>query len=902
MPTAVLLRAVICSLLLIGGSVPAYAQARSTVPSPEEYFGFAMGTPRRLADWRQIVDYFRTVGAASPRVQVRQLGESTEGRPYLVATISSPETIANLPEYQAIQHRLADPRRTTDAEAERLAHEGKVVVLVGANVHANEIGSSQMVNELLYRMAVDDSRWTRHVLDNVILLLVPSQNPDGQQMVVDWYRRNRDTPYDGSPLPELYHRYAGHDNNRDSYMLTQVETQLLARLTYQDWLPEVYLDEHQMGNSRARIFVPPFTNPPNPNVDPLVWSEVNMLGQAMAASLHEAGKPGVIWGELYSGFWQGANSTTPWWHNMVGLLTEVASAQLATTVLQDRVEPGSIARPPVPRGGRSGGADWTVVPAPNDVTARMNYPEPWLGGSWGLNDVVEYQLLATLGLLEGAANNRVTLKRNFHRMNRRTIDRFAAGDPFAFVVPPDQRDPVAAAKLVSLLQAGAIEVHRAEAPFRADDRDLPADSYVVRLDQPFGRWVKDLLEPQRYPNARALRHDALLERPYDVTAWSLGMLMGVDVRQIDRPFDASLVRLDETATPPPGRVTGRGDVFVLDHAVNNAFVAMNRLLQEGDAITWARDPLTVGDRTYAPGAVIVRGASRARMQSLATELHLQVAATSAAESPALPIAEPRIAVYEPWGGNMDAGWTRWVLEQHEFPFTRVRSADLRRGDLRRRFDVLVLAEMTGSEILLGLQAPNVRPEYRGGVGDLGVRHLREFVRTGGTLITLGNTARFAIDSLGLPVRDIVSGLDDEAFFCPGSILKIALDTTHPIAFGMPETGDVMFINNGAFVPTDEPASTAVRTVARYPSEPLLRSGLVIGARRLRGSGAVLDVPLGRGRVIMHTVRVQHRGQTWGTFRLLLNSIFYGPAMAAKSDGRDPRRSRGAAMSRWGDPG
>jgi hypothetical protein len=549
-------------------------------------------------------------------------------------------------------------------------------------------------------------------------------------------------------------------------------------------------------------------------------------------------------------------------------------------VLQDRVEPGSIARPPVPRGGRSGGADWTVVPAPNDVTARMNYPEPWLGGSWGLNDVVEYQLLATLGLLEGAANNRVTLKRNFHRMNRRTIDRFAAGDPFAFVVPPDQRDPVAAAKLVSLLQAGAIEVHRAEAAFRADDRDLPADSYVVRLDQPFGRWVKDLLEPQRYPNARALRHDALLERPYDVTAWSLGMLMGVDVRQIDRPFDASLVRLDETATPPPGRVTGRGDVFVLDHAVNNAFVAMNRLLQEGDAITWARDPLTVGDRTYAPGAVIVRGASRARMQSLATELHLQVAATSAAESPALPIAEPRIAVYEPWGGNMDAGWTRWVLEQHEFPFTRVRSADLRRGDLRRRFDVLVLAEMTGSEILRGLEAPNVRPEYRGGVGDLGVRHLREFVRTGGTLITLGNTARFAIDSLGLPVRDIVSGLDDEAFFCPGSILKIALDTTHPIAFGMPETGDVMFINNGAFVPTDEPASTAVRTVARYPSEPLLRSGLAIGARRLRGSGAVLDVPLGRGRVIMHTVRVQHRGQTWGTFRLLLNSIFYGPAMAA----------------------
>lgn len=879
MPTAPVLRLALCSLLLVGASRPASAQAESTVPSPQAFFGFAMGTPRRLADWRQIVDYFRTVGAASPRVLVQQLGESTEGRPYLLAVISSADTIATLPAYQAMQHQLADPRHTSEADAERIANQGKVVVLVGANVHANEIGSSQMVNELLYRMAVDDSPWTRHVLDNVILLLVPSQNPDGQQMVVDWYRRNRDTPYEGSPLPELYQRYAGHDNNRDSFMLTQVETQLLTKLTYQDWLPEVYLDKHQMGNSRARIFVPPFTDPPNPNVDPLVWSEVNMLGQAMATSLNEAGKPGVIWGELYTGFWQGANSTTPWWHNMVALLTETASAQLATTVLQDHAEPGLFARPAL-RHDAAGRADWTVVPAPNDVRPRMNYPEPWLGGTWGLNDVVEYQLLATLGLLEGAANNRVTLKRNFYRMNRRTIDRFATGHPFAFVVPPGQRDPVAAAKLVSLLQAGAIEVHRARAAFRADDHEIPADSYVIRLDQPFGRWVKDLLEPQRYPNQGDLRRDTLRDRPYDVTAWSLGMLMGVDVQQIDAPFDAPLVQVDGPATAPPGRVTGHGGVFVLDHAVNNSFIAMNRLLQEGADVTWARDPIRVGDRSYASGAIVVRGASRARMESLASELQLQMLATRAIDGPALPIRLPRIALYEPWGGNMDAGWTRWVLEQHEFPYTRIRNTDVRRGELRRRFDVLILAEMTSSQIVRGLQAPNVRPEYRGGVGDIGVQHLREFVRTGGTLITLGNTAHFAIDRLGLPLRDIVSGLDEEAFFCPGSILKIALDTTHPIAFGMPETADAMFINDGGFVPTERSESATVRMVARYPSEPLLRSGLVIGDRHLRGSGAVLDVPLGRGRVIMHTVRVQHRGQTWGTFRLLLNSILYGPAMTA----------------------
>jgi hypothetical protein len=305
--------------------IAASAFAQSQPPAPEQFFGFSMGAERKLAGWDKIVEYFQAIDRASDRVVVQELGRTTMGKPYIMAIVSSPDTIANLPAYQDQQKKLADPRKTSEEEAARIAREGKAVLLIGTNVHSTEIGNSQMVNKLIHKLATERSPWMDHVLKNVILLLIPSQNPDGQQMVVDWYNKNLGTPYEDSPLPELYHKYIGHDNNRDNYMLTQVETQYLTRVTYKDWLPEVYLDKHQMGSNRARIFVPPFKNPPNPNIDPLVWSEVNLLGQAMAAKLHEAGKTGVIWGEQYTGFWQGANSTNPWWHNMIALLTEVES-------------------------------------------------------------------------------------------------------------------------------------------------------------------------------------------------------------------------------------------------------------------------------------------------------------------------------------------------------------------------------------------------------------------------------------------------------------------------------------------------------------------------------------------------------------------------------------------------
>ncbi|MGH9330872.1 MAG: hypothetical protein ACRD09_10545, partial [Vicinamibacterales bacterium] len=489
--------------------------------------------------------------------------------------------------------------------------------------------------------------------------------------------------------------------------------------------------------------------------------------------------------------------------------------------------------------------------------------------------------ISALGLLEGVANNKEMLKRYFYLMNRRTIDLYAKGGPFAYVVPVDQRDPIAAAKLVQLVQAEGGEVHVAQAPFTADGREYPAGTHVMLLAQPFGRWIKDLLEAQRYPDIRWPFATAPIDRPYDVSAWTLGMLMGVKTVKVDKPFEARLTLLTADATARAGKINGSGSVYVFNHEVNNSLVAMNRLLKDGADVAWARDAVTVNGHRFSPGAIVVRGARREAIAKIAEELKLDVEAAGTAPSATLAIRAPRLALYEPWGGNMDAGWTRWLLEQHEFPYTHARNADLRKPDLISRFDVILFAEMSAQQVVRGQIARNVRPEYKGGIGEEGVRNLKDFVQAGGTVITLGNAAAFAIEQLGVPAENVVAGVDADTFFCPGSLLKVNVDTRHPIGFGMPDEADAMFISNGGYVTKPSFASISAGIVARYPQEPLLRSGWIIGDERLRGTAAVLDVGMGRGRVIMHTFRVQSRAQTWGTYKLLFNSIFYGPAAGAR---------------------
>jgi hypothetical protein len=849
--------------------------AQSAIPTPEQYFGFRMGTDNKLARWDKIVAYFKQVSESSDRIRYRELGKSTNGNPFLALEISSPETLKHLDRYKQLQRKLYfQGGAPTDSERDEIFRQGKAVVLVTTTIHATEIGASQMVVELVHRLATDNSAGVKKILDNVIFMLVPSLNPDGQIMVTDWFNKNLDTPYANSQIPYLYHPYVGHDNNRDMYMFTQKESQLTAKLLWHDWFPAVWLDEHQQGSTGARIFVMPATDPINPNVHPLIYRWNGILGQSQAAALEAAGKEGIIYNSTYTNFWQGAMAWSGWWHNQVGLLTEVASARIAAPTEQQRALPGQT---PIPGGGRGGGRGDAggVLPPPTDTNSRTEYPRPWLGGRWTLRDIVDYELIVTMALLDTVADRREALLQQIYEVNRVTVEQGKKGDPSAILIPVEtQQDPNEAVHLVDTLQMAGVEVYRADAAFDVEGQQYDAGTFVIPMAQVFARYAKDILERQTYPEVRR-SPTSPPEPPYDVTAWSLGMLLGVDHAAVRKPLPDTLKLTKLTAAPKrEGRVTGNGPRYGFDYRGPDAAKAINRLLKDG-----ARVALD-GTRVW------VQSASRKTLESVAADLGLQIRSeTTAASTGTLAVKAPRIAMYSPWtGGNMDEGWTRWVLEQYGFNLTTLHNADIRAGKLRDKYDVVIFPDQNPRAIVTGATAANVRPEYRGGIGDEGVAAVRDFVGRGGTLVTLGAAADLAIERFGVPIKNLKSGLTRDQHFAPGTILKIEVDNTHPIGYGMPAKTTGFYNNSPFFSVLEGFASHKPNVVARYPNSDVVASGWLRGEELMAGRAAVVTVDMHPGRIVLFGLRPQHRAQTHATFPMLFNALYLAASDAVVKGG------------------
>jgi hypothetical protein len=873
---ALVTAAACAALVLTSQAAGLVAQSSNALlPPPDKFLGFPVGADNKLARWDRIVEYMRLAAAASPRVRLRELGRTTLGNPFVAVEIAAPETIGELERFKQLQRRLYfQGGAPTAPERDEIFRAGKAVVAVTCNIHSTEIGASQMVLELVHRLATEDSPLVRKILDRVILVLVPSLNPDGQIMVTDWFNKNAGTEFEASPMPWLYHPYVGHDNNRDMYMLTQKESQLTAQLLWHDWFPAVWLDEHQMGNSGARIFVMPATDPINPNVHPLIYRWNGILGQAQAAALEAAGKDGVIYNSTYTNFWQGAMAWSGWWHNQVGLLTEVASARVAAPVEQRRATPGAPAAVP-PEGDFQAQARRQLdnpgqpLPPPRDITPRTEYPRPWMGGRWTLRDIVDYELIATMGLLEAAADQREALLRQIYEVNRVTIDAGTKGEPAAILIPvSSQFDPRSAARLAGKLRLAGVEVWRAGSAFEADGRAYAAGTFVIPMDQVFARYAKDLLEKQTYPEVRRTP-TAPPEPPYDVTAWSLGMQMGVDTVFVGKavPPTAKLERLDQVDVVP-GAVEGSGPSFAFDYRGPDAAIAINRLL--GDKATVAFQ------RAGADTQVVVSGARRARLETLASQLGITFRAVDAARKPApdsVPVRAPRVGLYQPWTASMDEGWTRWVLEQYEFSPTTIHNADVKAGKLRDRFDVVVLADQQARDIVDGQDARAIRPEYRGGIGEAGVAALKAFVAAGGTLVTLGAATDLAIQKWPVPVRNVKRTLTRDQHFAPGTIVRIQVDTASPLGRGVPAETMGFYINSPFFELTEGFASQRTSVVARYPNTDLVASGWLKGEEYIAGRAAVVSVELNPGRLVLFGIRPQHRAQTHATFPLLFNALY-----------------------------
>ena len=845
--------------------------AGPSLQTPEQFIGFKVGADNKLARWDKIVEYLKLAASVSDRVRVRDLGKTSQGNPLIALEIAAPDTLKNLDRYKQLERRLYFQNGAPNArDRDEIFRQGKAVVLVTCATHANEIGCTQASLELVHQLATDDSPAVKKILDNVILLLVPSANPDGQIMITDWFNRNVGTPYESSPLPYLYHPYVGHDSNRDMYMFTQKESQYIAQLVWHDWFPSIWLDQHQMSANGPRIFVMPATDPINPNVHPVIYRWNAILGQSQAAALEAAGKDGIIYNTTYTNFWQGALAWSGWWHNQIGLLTEVASARVAAPVDQQRAtgrELSTIDRPT--RDGPENIFTPSPLSAPSDTTPRTEYPRPWVGGHWTLRDIVDYELISTMALLDTAADRREAILRQIFDVNRLTIEDGRNGNLKAILVAPErQQDSREAGHLVERLLLGGVDVYRADASFSTGGDSYAAGTYVIPMTQVFARYAKDLLEKQTYPDVRRDGQGSSIELPYDVTAWSLGMLLGVDVEMVTTPVPSVRMTRVNTVSRPAGRVSGNGPRYVFQYSGPDTAIAINRLLKEGAHLAFDE-----------PSRVSVEGVTRDKLEPLAREFGITIVAADAAppgvvQEPAQPIRAPRIGLYYPWtGGNIDEGWTRWVLEQYEFPVTTIHNNDVRDGGLHQRFDTIILPDQTPREMIDGFTANTVRPEYRGGIGDLGVDQLMRFVADGGTLITLGSASDFVIDRFPIPIRDLKRGLRREQHFAPGTILRIQVDTSNPVGYGMARSTYGFYDNSPFFALLDGFNSLKPTVIARYPNQDIVASGWLRGEDQMAGRAAVVSVDLKPGRVVLFGLRPQHRGQTHATFPMLFNALY-----------------------------
>ncbi|HEV7890505.1 MAG TPA: M14 metallopeptidase family protein [Pyrinomonadaceae bacterium] len=749
----------------------------ATVPAPEDVLGFRPGDDRKLASWAQVVEYFRRLDAASPRVKFEELGKTTMGAPFVLATISAPETIARLETYKDIQRKLADPRtirpaREREVKAEGYISNGKTVVLITCGVHSTEVGSYLSGMLIAHRLASSDDAEVRAILDNTIVLLVPSLNPDGVDIVKNWYDKTLGTPYEGTNPPELYHKYVGHDDNRDWYAFTQVETQLTVDKVHNTWHPQIVHDIHQQGAYGSRLFLPPYMKPVEPNVPRQLVEGYTELGRFMADNMLKAGFKGITWDSTYDA-WTPARAYSHY-HGGVRILSETASVNIATPIT---VKPEQL------RAGE--GYDARKV--------TPNFPVMWPGGEWHLRDITNYMTTAAFELLNHAAQNRDAWLKRFYAIGKEAVRPRRAGELQGFKILVGERS----SDVIEIFQRAGVEVLSVEhRPMRVERAAPNPPDYYVPLAQPYGAFAKALLESQHYPDLRDSEGHPI--PPYDVTAHTLTLLMGVQAEPVYRPI----------------KTHGRIEVV---------------------KVTSAGGPDGFG--------------------------------TS-------PRRAARLGLYKSHVPSMDEGWTRWVLEENHRRYISLQDAEVRAGGLIEKYDAIIIPDQSPRAILDGYRKGSMPEELTGGLGKEGVKALREFVEQGGTLVTLNDASDFAIDQFGLPLRDVTEGLKRTEFYCPGSILRTTLDTTHPIAKGMPRESIAWVEDSPVFEIKGDPAALArVKIIARYPDSgtPLL-SGWLLGEEKIRGKAALVEVGLGRGRIYLFGFRPQYRGQSLATYPLLFNAV------------------------------
>ncbi len=915
-------------LVLAFAAMPLAAAPQSPAPenvtTPLEQFGHNIGDDYFLANYQQLTEYWAKLASESDRMIVEDVGTTAEGRTMIMATITSPENHRNLPHYKEIARRLALAEGVNEAEALAMAKEGKAVVWIDGGLHATEVLGAQQLMEMVFQMVSRNDEETLRFLDDVIMLAT-CVNPDGLDYVSDWYMRNPEpTERSYRGLPRLYHKYVGHDNNRDFYMSAMPETEIINRLLYREWFPQIVYNHHQTGPAGTVMFAPPFRGPFNYNIDPLLILGIDTVGTAMHSRFVREDKPGTTMrqGAGYSTWWNGGLRTTPYWHNMIGLLTETIGSPTPMEIpfiLRRQLPSNDLPHPIAPQAWhfrQSIEYEITANRAVLGIASRLK--EDFLFNIWrmGMNSIergntdswtrspARIQAVEVAMAAGGQGAQQTQSPAQFRGGTRVPVELYEeafrapdARDPRGYIISVDQPDFLTATKFVNTLIKNGVDVHRATSDFTVAGQSYPAGSYVVMTAQAFRPHVIDMFEPQVHPDDVPYPGGAPTP-PYDVAGWTLALQMGVEFDRILDGFEGPFEKLPDLIAPPAGEVTSASGAagFIYSPQVNDSFRATNRLLAAGDQVARFTQPVDVEGVTYPDGAFFVAAGNgtTGRLQTLSREVGLDFVGTSTRPSGhAVELHPVRIGLWDRFGGDMPSGWTRWLLEQFEFPFELVFPQELDAGNLASKFDVLVFmgsgipGSGGGGGFRRGgpIDESTVPDEYQHMLGsvtaDKTIPQLRQFVEEGGTIIAIGRSAQNLSQQFGLPVQNALverdpagpeTPLGRDKFYVPGSLLEVELDHHNPLAWGMGHTTDVFFRSSPVFQLPPNAGSQGVQAVAWFGPAPL-RSGWAWGETFLENGVAAALAKVGEGNVVLLGPEVNFRAQPHGSFKLLFNGIY-----------------------------
>lgn len=851
------------------------------IKSPQDHFGYQPGSDRNLFTYDELIGYLQILDDASPRIKLTEIGKSPMGKTMYIAFISDEDNINRLDELREYNRKLTLDPDLSGQERENIIRDGKVFILATLSMHSTEVGPSQAAPLIAYDLATTSDPLKLEILRNVVYMMVPNHNPDGMDMVVNNYLKYKGTKYEGSSLPGVYHKYVGHDNNRDFVTLTQSDTRAISAIYSKDWFPQVMVEKHQMGSTDTRYFVPPPHDPIAENVDAGIWNWVGVFGSNMMTDMTHQGLAGVSQHFLFDDYWPGSTETCIW-KNVIGMLTEGASANVATPVYIEHNELE------VEGKGLS------------EYKKSINMPLPWEGGWWRLSDLIQYEITSTMSIMKTASLYRQDILKFNNDISKKEVNKGKNQAPYYYIIPSIQHDKSEMVTLVNLLIEHGVKVYSLKDEININDKLYRKSSVVIPLAQPFRPFIKEVMEKQVFP-VRHYTPDGEIIKPYDIASWSLPLHFGVkadeiNIRSVD--LENSLEEIKGSFTVSSVQPESyKAVVFPVQN--NESFKVAFHALESGIGIERITEDVTIENQTIKTGSFLIKngGKNKSKLSEILNEFSVgPVFINSTDEIKSSVLTMPRIALVETYLHDMDAGWTRYVFDHYNIKYTVIRPGDFDKTNFAENYDIVIFPDVSKSVLMEGKYGSekdqyyitSYPPEFTKGIGKEGMKKLMTFIDKGGLVISWGQSVKLFEGTLTipgetekeneefqLPFRDISDALVKKGLYCPGSLVKMKLVKDHPLTLGMEDEIGIFFRGRPVLSTSVPVFDMDRRVIGVIPEKDMLLSGYIENEELVGNKTMMLWAKKGKGQFVFFGFNPQFRASTHVSYKLLFNSILMG---------------------------